>query len=313
MVVSRVNKPKTKRGKRFLENRDPKVVENVKKAMFIKGGRTSEKVTKALKQFYMLKSPFSLMLSKKNILRPFDDVNPLEYLAQKNDHSLFMFGFDSKKRPDSLIIGRMFDNQVLDMFEFGVEKFVPMEEFKNEKVTLGTKPMLVFNGEAFSVDPEYMRLKCLFTDYFRGETAENIRLQGLEHVLHFTALDGKIYFRSYKTTFLKSGTKVPNVELSEIGPAFDFVFRRSKLGSDDIFKKSKKQPKEIMANKKKNISRDGLGTTYGRIHMQKQDLDKLQTRKLKAFKRKFDKSEEENGKDEIKNKKAKKNTENAAE
>jgi ribosome production factor 2 len=46
-----ISKAKTKRGKRFLENREPKVVENVKKAVFIKGGKTNECVTKALKNF----------------------------------------------------------------------------------------------------------------------------------------------------------------------------------------------------------------------------------------------------------------------
>jgi ribosome production factor 2 len=44
-------KPKTKRGKRFLENRDPKVIENIKKAMFVNGGRTNEVVRTALRQF----------------------------------------------------------------------------------------------------------------------------------------------------------------------------------------------------------------------------------------------------------------------
>ena len=32
------------------------------------------------------------------------------------------------------------------------------------------------------------------------------------------------------------------------------------------------------------MSRDGLGTTFGRIHMEKQDLSKLQLRKVKALK-----------------------------
>ena len=36
----------------------------------------------------------------------------------------------------------------------------------------------------------------------------------------------------------------------------------------------------------KNISRDAFGTKHGQIHMERQDYDKLQTRKLKALKRK---------------------------
>lgn len=40
--------------------------------------------------------------------------------------------------------------------------------------------------------------------------------------------------------------------------------------------------------KKKNIERDVFGTKTGRIHMQSQDLDKLQLRKSKALKRSAD-------------------------
>ncbi len=37
--------------------------------------------------------------------------------------------------------------------------------------------------------------------------------------------------------------------------------------------------------KKKNISHDAFGTRLGRLHMQKQDLDKLQTRKMKGLRK----------------------------
>ena len=109
-----------------------------------------------------------------------------------------MFGFNSKKRPNSLIVGRFFDSQVLDMFEFCIQKFTPMEDFKTGKVTLGVKPVLVFAGEPFATDPDFARLKCLLTDFFRGEVVDNIRLQGVEHVMSFTAVDGKVLLRSYK-------------------------------------------------------------------------------------------------------------------
>jgi len=288
MVVERITKPKTKRGKRFLEERDPKVHENIKKAMFVKGGKTSNTVTTALKQFYMLKKPNSTHLVKKNIMRPFDDPTPMEYLSQKNDHSLFMFGCDSKKRPDNLIMGRMFDHHVLDMFEFGIERLVQMEKFAGPKVTLGIKPCLVFQGELFDTQQEYQRLKCLLIDFFRGEVVDNIRLQGLEHVWCFTAVENKVHIRSYRINYIKSDTKVPNVELNEIGPSIDLVVRRHKIASDSLYKTARKQPKEIIKKKKKNISMDPFGNRLGRIHMEKQDLSKLQTRKRKGLKRRND-------------------------
>ena len=42
-------KPKTQRGKRFLQNRESKLEENTKRVMLIRGGKTSDQVTQALK------------------------------------------------------------------------------------------------------------------------------------------------------------------------------------------------------------------------------------------------------------------------
>ena len=44
-----VSKPKNQRVKRALEARAPKLVENTKSALFIRGGHTSMTVTQALK------------------------------------------------------------------------------------------------------------------------------------------------------------------------------------------------------------------------------------------------------------------------
>lgn len=50
-------------------------------------------------------------------------------------------------------------------------------------------------------------------------------------------------------------------------------------------KLSKRSPKELKVTKKKNISRDGLGTTHGRIHVGKQNINSIQTRKMKGLKK----------------------------
>ncbi|XP_054578389.1 ribosome production factor 2 homolog isoform X4 [Eptesicus fuscus] len=225
-ALDRVVKPKTKRAKRFLEKREPKLSENIKNAMLIKGGNANSAVTQVLRDVYALKKPYGVLYKKKNITRPFEDQTSLEFFSKKSDCSLFMFGSHNKKRPNNLVI-----------------------------------------------------------DFFRGPTVSNIRLAGLEYVLHFTALNGKIYFRSYKLLLKKSGCRTPRIELEEMGPSLDLVLRRTHLASDDLYKLSMKMPKALKPKKKKNISQDTFGTTYGRIHMQKQDLSKLQTRKMKGLKK----------------------------
>lgn len=85
-------------------------------------------------------------------------------------------------------------------------------------------------------------------DFFRGPKAEAVRLQGLEHVIQFTVIDGKIHFRSFKVLLKKSGSKLPRVELDEIGPRMDLTLRRHKLASDGLFKLARKQPKQLKVN-----------------------------------------------------------------
>ncbi|KAG7258278.1 hypothetical protein CRUP_033543, partial [Coryphaenoides rupestris] len=62
----------------------------------------------------------------------------------------------------------------------------------NSKCPEGTKPMLVFAGDAFDTNNELRRLKSLFIDFFRGPAVPAVRLAGLEHILHITALEDKV-------------------------------------------------------------------------------------------------------------------------
>lgn len=82
-----------------------------------------------------MKKPFYKSLSKKNEIRPFEAVNSLEFLSQKNDCSLFMVGSHSKKRPNNLVMGRFFNYQILDMIELGVLDYQAMDTFKTMKVS----------------------------------------------------------------------------------------------------------------------------------------------------------------------------------
>uniref|UniRef100_A0A915IW22 Ribosome production factor 2 homolog n=1 Tax=Romanomermis culicivorax TaxID=13658 RepID=A0A915IW22_ROMCU len=281
-------KPKTQRGKRRLAEKAPKLIENDKSTIFVRGGHTSNQVTTCLKDLYQIKKSNATLLKHNNPYHPFEDETPVERFMQKYDCSLFSFGSHSKKRPHNLTLGRAYDGHILDIFEFGIENFKSLTDFKGVTAPLSVKPCLTFTGDAFHMDETMKKLKNLFIDFFRCESPENIRLQGLEYLISFTALPDRILMRSYKILMKKSGTRVPRVELEEMGPSLDLIPRRNKLSSDDLFKHATRQPKALKPKKVKNVSHDVFGTRLARVHVKQQNLKTLQTRKMKGLKRSFE-------------------------
>jgi len=279
-------KPTTRKGKRSLINREPKLIENPKSAIFVRGNKSSETTQKCAKDLCKMKKPHSVYFGKKHEIRPFEATNEIENLCRKYDASLFSFISHNKKRPHNFIIGRMFDSQVLDMVEFGIEKFKSLEDFKIPKFAVGSKPCLIFSGEPFlSETSDFFRIKNLLVDFFHGEEITNIRLEGIEHVLSFVAVENRVHMRGYKIILKKSGEKTPYVELEEMGPALDLVLRRVKLASTDLFKSACKRPKELKPKKVKNMSKDAFGSQLAQVHIPRQDLSKLTTRKMKGLKK----------------------------
>jgi ribosome production factor 2 len=277
---------KTRRGKKFLENRGSKIVENDKVALIVKGGKTTEIVSEVLTALYVLKKPLAEQLKRNNPFHLFEDDTGLVKFAQKYDTSLFLFGSNSKKHPNSLIFGRMHDHQVLDMVELSIKNFVSKSEFNCEGVNFGTKPCILLQGPLFETDDDMKRIGNLMVDWFRGANVTGIRLQGLELVISLTATaEDEILFRVYRTQLKKSGTATPRVELVEMGPSIDFAVHRKKLASEDFYKSALRKPKELMVKPRKNISRDVFGTQLARIHVGRQETDKIQTRRVKALKR----------------------------
>ncbi|BBN07155.1 ribosome production factor 2 [Marchantia polymorpha subsp. ruderalis] len=290
----RIVKPKTKRAKRMLEKRAPKVDENVKRLMLLQGTKSSSLIKNVISDLYHLKKAggAAVKFSRKNDnVRPFEGggETSLEFLSAKTDCSLFAFGTHSKKRPNNLVIGRMYDHHVLDMIELGVDKYQSIAQLGGGRKAApqeGSKPCFAFLGDAFESKPELAHLKEMLLDFFRGEEVETINVGGLDRVFVCAAAGDKVYLRHCGIELKKSDeSKFPRVELVEVGPCFDISIRRSRKPSEDLRREAMKMPLKTAKKKVKNVKGDSLQGKIGKIYMPKQEVEGMALAKMKGLKR----------------------------
>jgi ribosome production factor 2 len=220
------------------------MIERTKQVLFLKGRHTSEIVKTAMKDLTLLSKPHCKNLNRNNDILPFEDVNSIEFLGSKNDCGLFVLGSHTKKRPNNLIIGRLYEQHILDMYEFGINRYQSIEDFPGNKKAFGAKPLMVFLGDGWQNDVLYSKMQNLFIDLFRGFKADKLCLTGIDHVISLTLYEGNIYIRTFYVNYAPSGSNVPQLSLKPMGPFFDLVVRRTQTAADDMWKIACRKPKK---------------------------------------------------------------------
>lgn len=274
--------PKYGRVKRELDKRAPKLVETGKKTLILQGTKTSNVLNTVLSEIYHLKRDNAIRYTRKNdSIRPFESggETSLEFFSMKTDCSMFVYGSTSKKRPDNLVIGRTYDHHIYDLIEVGVENFKRMDSFTYDKKLApqaGSKPFIVFSGEAFESVDELKHLKEVLLELLRGQVVDNLNLAGLGRVYVCTAISSNRVFLTHCAMRLKkSGTIVPRIELVEIGPSMDFVVRRHRLPNESLKKEAMKTAKDKLHKKIKNVSKDALQGKLGKIYVPDQKVGEM--------------------------------------
>ncbi|KAL6764088.1 Brix domain-containing protein [Haematococcus lacustris] len=289
-AATRLITAKTRRGRRILEQRAPKEVEDAKKVLFLYANKVSQVVKDVLLDLHMMKKTEAVKFSRKNEeCRPFEvgGETRLEFYASKTECGLFALGSHSKKRPHNMVLGRLFDGRLYDCLELGVEGFKSIRAFGNTGTGagLGAKPCIVFVGEKFDSVPGLKLARSLLLDMFRGETVATVNLAGVDRVVVATALeDAKLLLRQYVIKLKKSGTRMPRVELREMGPRLDLALRRTRTAAPDVQKEALAQPR-LGKRKEKNVASDNIEGKVGRMYMPKQKVDSMALAKPKGTKR----------------------------
>ena len=290
-------KPKTHKGKLYLESLKPKVIEDPKKCLFINTQNSNEIMRMVLNELYLMKKEFSKKLNRKEqIFNIVQNKENVEFLCTKNNCTFFSLSSNNKKHPMDLTLGCLYDHQLLDSFEFEVTNFIPMSYFKEAStINSDLKPIIIFQGELFESDFNYDRLKKFFIDYFQLLDRPNVVISELRRLIVISIENDEkiVKIRTYQINGdLSSKNSLPKVNLVEIGPSLDLKERKFLLADEVLYKKALKQPKGVKETKEKNIEKNKiLGEKRGRIHMQKQNLKAVSLKKFKKImnKDRFDK------------------------
>ena len=294
-------KPKTHKGKLYLESLKPKLIEEPKECLFINTRNSTEIMRMVLQELYLMRKEYSKKLSRKEeIFNIVQNKENVEFLCTKNNTTFFSLSSHNKKHPMDLTLGLLYDHQVLDSFEFEVTNFIPMNFFKGAAtINSDLKPIIIFQGELFESDFNYDRLKKFFIDYFQLYDKENVVISELRRIIAISIENDEkvVKIRNYQVNGnITNKSSLEKVNLVEIGPSFDLKERKFLLADEVLYKKSLKLPKGIKEVKEKNIEKNKiLGEKRGRIHMQKQNLKAVSLKKYKKImnKDRFDKKKRE--------------------
>ena len=296
---TKIIQPKTKAGRRALERKAPRLVEEPRKALILSGHKINQSIKDFLVDIQKMKAAECLKLTdRKHDILPFETGGEveIEHFSSKSDSSLFIIGNHTKKRPNNVIMGRMYDYKLYDMMEFGITDYKSIQQFEASAIPqLGNKPAFIFTGQQFTTHPALIQAKSLLLDFFRGRQIEHLNLKGLDRVIFVSYVmsplspgggDGNpvIVFRQFAVKYKKSGTNIPKVVLDEMGPRCNLTLRRRREAPVDLEKEATRQPK-LTPKKVKNVGSDTLDGKVGKIYVPRQDLDSIALNKMKGAKR----------------------------
>jgi len=311
-------KPANARIQRYLKSVAPQLKEGAKSKLLLKGIKCSQAMGNLLKDMRAMQAPNAKLLTKKNQIVAFDDIEgqqSLEFLTTKNDCALFALASTNKKRPNNLVMGRTFDHQILDMVELGVLRYKSIQDYGGSvpKKRIGSKPLMLFLGDLWQQDSNCKKMQNLLIDFYRGDVVNKLVVSGIDHLIVFVATQPGLqaaetdtnytnpnvnqndhskliihqhtYFCKLKKNPNDPASKVPIPYLVPCGPDTTLQIRRTQFAEPDLWNLSLKQPQGLKKKKKKNRTTNVFGEVVGRLHIEAQDVDKMGGRKSKALRR----------------------------
>lgn len=191
-----------------------------------------------------------------------------------------------------MTFGRIYNNDILDMFELVLTNSQEILDSSNEltqkikSIDFAFKTTFIALGDVFEENKQMEKVRNFFNDFFHANE-ENVTVS-LKSVFKVVAVliglpDNKLILRFYT----QNGT-----ELDSLTPAIHFKLNRTSIANDGVYKKALIKPTlQKTSRKMKNLEGNlALGEVYGRVHVRQQNLKSLKLRFSKKIKKTNDKT-----------------------
>ncbi|ADM11411.1 uncharacterized protein Eint_041220 [Encephalitozoon intestinalis ATCC 50506] len=188
----------------------------------------------------------------------FDCVEQVEKLMKKKKSGIFI----SVTKENLLVIGRTFNDEIIDMVEFKINKYQPVSDFECVSPELHMKYFVVLENI------NNPRLESLVIDLFNMRSSK-VCLEGIRY--------SWVFARTESGYVLKYVRVLKDLSVEDCGPLFEMELARSYHCSDELYKKALDEPSKPRRNTTKNLFNDRIGTIY----IDKQDLRDIKLKKTK--------------------------------
>ncbi|CAD2087028.1 nucleolar preribosomal assembly protein, putative [Plasmodium vinckei lentum] len=188
----RGEKAKTRKGNLILKKREGEYQESSKNCLFICSNKRTEELKNLMHDIYIIQKPYTCYMPKLHpqLVNITEKIDKIVEICIHNTCSFFFSIFSTKKNPSRFILGRLYNNKILDYYTFSLLSFIPMSIFPSSKeVLFSTKPIVLIQGSYFNMNENTKYLKNILFDFFKHKNVESFTKNSLQRLVVITAYE----------------------------------------------------------------------------------------------------------------------------
>ncbi|ETW36242.1 hypothetical protein PFTANZ_03049 [Plasmodium falciparum Tanzania (2000708)] len=191
-IVDNINneQAKTRKGHLILKKREGVYEESSKYCLFIGSNKRSLILKNFMYDIYSIYKPLTCYMPKahSNLSNIIDKIDKLVDICVHNNCSFFFSVFSTKKKPSRFIIGRLYNNKILDYYVFSLISYIPLKLFPlSKEILYDTKPIVLIQGSYFEQNETNRYVKNILFDFFKHKNVDTFSKKSIQRLIVISA------------------------------------------------------------------------------------------------------------------------------